>query len=219
MAPEGLNKDSRELEKTDLYSFAITTLFLLFPTEIAIKLLFLPISEGLEKFRSSLPKLPLLRVIFDTLVTDPHERPGFGKWRNTLQQIKKFDDNWLTGKITREVLENIGIDLHPMRLAEEREMGAIVEILQYFDFDVGSERVNANEVWPMSAAVSHSQKLTLQTLNNQRWPNRGNSHSHEFHSHSKNFWEYCKIPENIFGIFWEFGIPTKTHSHSQNSRE
>merc|ERR1711915_769258 len=63
--------------------------------------------------------------------------------------------------------------------------------------------------------------------NEQRWPNRGNSHSHEFHSHYQssqifgniakfpkkwefpfprisfplpkfpNFWEYCKIPKKI----------------------
>ena len=165
MAPEGLNKDSREIGKTDLYSFAVTSLFLLFPAEIVIKLLFLPISEEVEMFRRSLPKLPLLGVIFDTLATDSDERPGFEKWSKILEEIEDFDKTFLSGKITREDLENRGIDLHPMRLAEEREMGSIVAMLEYFGFDIRSRRVNENEAWPMSAAVSHFEKLTLETLN------------------------------------------------------
>ena len=75
----------------------------------------------------------------------------------------------MSGKITLEVLENIGIDLLPMGLAEEREMGLIMEILEYFEFDVESMRVNENEAWPMSAARSHNskyfEKLTLEALN------------------------------------------------------
>ena len=46
MAPEGLDKDSRVVGKTDLYSFAIMVLFLMFPAELAIKFLFLPIEEN-----------------------------------------------------------------------------------------------------------------------------------------------------------------------------
>ena len=165
MAPEGLDTDSRKLEKTDLYSFAITVLFLLFPTEVAIKLLFLPISEGIEKFRRSLEKLPLLGAIFETLATDPQRRLGFEEWRKTIGEIKDYEPKLFTGKITRSFLENLGIDLHPMELAEEREVGAIMEILGYFEFDIGSRRVNENEAWKMSTAMSHFEKLTLETLN------------------------------------------------------
>ena len=60
MAPEGLRNESRVVGKTDLYSFAITTLFLLFRTDLALTFLFLPISEGLDRFRDSLSKFPLL---------------------------------------------------------------------------------------------------------------------------------------------------------------
>ena len=169
MAPEGLEKDSRKLEKTDLYSFAVTTLFLLFPADLAIKLLFLPISEGVEKFRQSLSELPLLSFIFDTLATDPHRRPGFEKWRKNLEEIEEIDDKWWNGKITREVLENRGINLIPLESAEEREIGAKVEIAKCFSEeiieDIGSGRVNESEAWPMSAAVSLFEKLTLESLN------------------------------------------------------
>merc|ERR1712135_156298 len=53
IAPEGLDKDSRIIGKTDLYSFAVTVLFLMFPAELAIKLLFLPIEENLEQLTDS----------------------------------------------------------------------------------------------------------------------------------------------------------------------
>ena len=60
MAPEGLNTDSRIKVKTDLYSFAIMVLFLMFPAELAIKLLFLPIEENWEELNKSLSKFSLL---------------------------------------------------------------------------------------------------------------------------------------------------------------
>ena len=53
MAPEGLNKNSRVVWKTDLYSFAIMVLFLMFPAELAIKLLFFPVSGNVEIFIQS----------------------------------------------------------------------------------------------------------------------------------------------------------------------
>ena len=58
MAPEGLNKDSRIIGKTDLYSYAITILFLMFPAEFAIKLLFLPIANWEQS--ETLSRFPLL---------------------------------------------------------------------------------------------------------------------------------------------------------------
>ena len=58
MAPEGLDKDSRIIGKTDLYSYAITILFLMFPAELAIKLLFIPIAN-LDQSKT-LSRFPLL---------------------------------------------------------------------------------------------------------------------------------------------------------------
>ena len=51
MAPEGLNKDSRVVVKTDLYSFSMTVLFLLLPVDLALELLFIPIEENLDVFK------------------------------------------------------------------------------------------------------------------------------------------------------------------------
>ena len=58
MAPEGLDKDSRIIGKTDLYSYAVTVLFLMFPAELVIKLLFLPIENWEQS--ESLSRFPLL---------------------------------------------------------------------------------------------------------------------------------------------------------------
>ena len=79
MAPEGLNKDSRVVEKTDLYSFSVMVLFLMFPAELAIKLLFFPISGNLDiwEFRQSLSRFPLIDWIFKSLRSDPEKRVDF----------------------------------------------------------------------------------------------------------------------------------------------
>ena len=61
MAPEGLDKESRIVGKTDLYSFAITVLFLMFPAELVIKLLFLPIENW--ELSKSLSRCTLLLLI------------------------------------------------------------------------------------------------------------------------------------------------------------
>ena len=61
MAPEGLDKESRIVGKTDLYSYAVTVLFLMFPDELVIKLLFLPI-ENWEQSKS-LSRFTLLLLI------------------------------------------------------------------------------------------------------------------------------------------------------------
>ena len=45
-------------------------------------------------------------------------------------------------------------------------MSLILEILGYFNFEIESGRVNENEAWKMSAAVSHFENLTLEKLNN-----------------------------------------------------
>ena len=61
MAPEGLDQDSRIIRKTDSYSYAVTVLFLMFPAELVIKLLFLPI-ENWEQSKS-LSRFTLLLLI------------------------------------------------------------------------------------------------------------------------------------------------------------
>ena len=79
MAPEGLNKDFRIVAKTDLYSFAVMVLFLMFPAELAIKLLFFPIPGNLDiwEFRQSLSRFPLIHWIFNCLRSDPKRRADF----------------------------------------------------------------------------------------------------------------------------------------------
>ena len=160
MAPEGLEKDSRVVEKTDLYSFAITSLFLIFRTDLAIKLLFLPLSTNVGEFRKSLSNFPLLDLIFNTLKTDCEKRPGFEIWKKFLGETEICAE-----KISPKILEKLGVELGPLKSAEEREMGAIFEILHYFNFSVESRRVNENFAWPMSAALSHLQNLSMGTLN------------------------------------------------------
>ena len=161
MAPEGLENDSRVKGKTDLYSFAITTLFLTFRIDLAIKLLFLPVCHNVEIFRKSSKNCPLLEVIFETLKTDPDDRPDFERWTEVLDET-----NYVNNKLSSQNLQSLGVELGPLNSAEEKEMGTIMEILGYFDFEIGSRRVNENEAWRMTAAVSHFEKLTLQTLNN-----------------------------------------------------
>ena len=131
----------------------------MFKTDFAIKMLYLPIAEDVRALRQSLSKFPLLRIIFETLQTAPEKRPNFQKWAEVLEKtVFKAD------KIAPEMLQNIGIKLGPLEMAEENEMGTIMEILQYFDFDIGSTRVNENEALPMTTAVSHFENLTLNTL-------------------------------------------------------
>ena len=164
MAPEGLNKESRVREKTDLYSFAITALFLMFRIDLAIKMLFLPIANDVLIFRESLSEFPLLELIFNTLKSDYGNRPNFKKWSKVLGETKFFED-----KITFEDLENFGVDIGPLKKAEQSEMGATIEIMEYFGSDVRSRRVNENEAWVESAALSHFKNLSLasalETLN------------------------------------------------------
>ena len=65
MAPEGLDKNSRIIEKTDLYSYAVTVLFLMFPAELVIKLLFLPIENW--EMSESLSEFPMLLWIINSV--------------------------------------------------------------------------------------------------------------------------------------------------------
>ena len=65
MAPEGLDKESRIVGKTDLYSYAVTVLFLMLPAELVIKLLFLPLENW--KKSETLSRFPLLLWIINSV--------------------------------------------------------------------------------------------------------------------------------------------------------
>ena len=165
MAPEGLDKDSRKIGKTDLYSFVVTVLFLMFPTELAIKLLFFPIFGNLELFSQSLSRFPLLNWIVKTLKTDPDARPDFDSW--IVYEMKNFDEKWLIEKIGSEILEKNGVDLSLLDKAIENEGDLYFFILEYFGYDIGSSKVNENEAYEISKAVSRMENLSLLTSNAQ----------------------------------------------------
>lgn len=147
----------------------IHTLFLLFRTDLALKLLFLPILEDLDKFRDSLPEFPLLALILQTLNTDPEKRTYFDIWKSMLNLIGNFEESWLTEKISAEILENLGVDLEPINLAQKSEEGTIYYMLQAFKKntlqEIGSPQVNENKAWEMSQAGSHFGNISLEMLN------------------------------------------------------
>ena len=165
MAPEGLSKDSRIVGKTDLYSFGVMVLFLMFPAELAIKLLFFPICGNLELFSQSLSRFALLYWIFKTLKTDPDARPDFDSWK--IVGMKNFEKNWLIEKIGSEILEKHGVDLSLLEKALEKEGDLYFFILEYFGYDIGSSKVNKNEAYEISKAVSRMENLSLLPSNAQ----------------------------------------------------
>ena len=161
MAPEGLDKDSRVIEKTDLYSFAVMVLFLMFPAELAITLLFLPIDENWEELNQRLAGFSLILRIFKSLLTNPRERVDFDSWKVIIQEMKNFDKNWLISHINCEILEQNGLDLGHLNKALEKEGGLYFYILDYFEYDIRSSQVNENEAYKMSTANSQMQKLSM----------------------------------------------------------
>ena len=163
MAPEGLNKDSRIVGKTDLYSFAIMVLFLMFSAEFAIKLLFFPIAKQWEEL--NLSEYPLFVWIIKSLVHDPDDRADFESCRVTIQEIKTFDKDLLRNRINSEILEQNEVDLGPLNTALETEAGLFFYILDYFGSDIRSSQVNENEAYKMSTAISQMQKLSLRQSN------------------------------------------------------
>ena len=167
MAPEGLNKDSRIIGKTDLYSFAITVLFLMFPAELAINLLFLPIEENLICLRLSLSRFPLLRWIITSISIYPEKRINFDSWLVMIEEMKNFDKNWLKSRINSEILERNGVDFGHLNKALEKEGGLFFYILDYFGYDIRSSLVNENEAYKMSTAISQRQKLSLLESNSK----------------------------------------------------
>ena len=146
MAPEGLSKDSRIVGKTDLYSFAVTVLFLSFPAELAIKLLFFPISENLEIFIENLSCAPLLRWIFKSLQSDPEKRINFENWKSLFRLRMNYKTE---------------IDSSHLDRALEKEGGLHYYIRNYFGQDIRLSQVNENEAYNLSTAISQIQNLSL----------------------------------------------------------
>ena len=164
-APEGLNKASRMVRKTDLYSFAVMILFLTFPADLAIKLLFIPIEEKLKEFNESSTEFPLLHLIIKSLVPDPEDRADFEPWIFIIQEMKTFDKDRLRDKINAEILERTGVDVSPLNEALEKEAGLYYFILEHFGYDMRSGQLNENEAYQMSTAVSQMQKLSVSQSN------------------------------------------------------
>ena len=167
MAPEGLNKDSRIVEKTDLYSFGVMVLFLMFSAELAIKLLFFPIKDQWEDLNDSLSEFPLILWIINSLFHDPEDRADLESWKVIIQEMKNFDKNWLLEKIGPEILETNGIDLSLLDKAVEKEGDLYFFILEHFGYDIGSSKVNKNEAYEISIAVSRMENLSLLPSNAQ----------------------------------------------------
>ena len=149
MAPEGLDKNSRIIEKTDLYSFAVTVLCLMFPVDLALKFLFLPISVDLEIFLRSLFRFQLMDMIFKSLRSDPGKRVALRSWSSVLEKMKDFDENMLIEKISLKTLEGKKVVLDSLNKA----------LINEGEFVLDSSEVNT-KAWKMSTAVSHVQKLS-----------------------------------------------------------
>ena len=161
MAPEGLNKDSRIVGKTDLYSFAVSVLFLMFPVDLALKLLFFPISDDLEILLQSLYRFPLLELIFKSLTFSKSQEVFMLKsWSVVFEKMKTFDENMLLGKITQENLEKKGVLMSVLDRAVDKEGGFYLFILEFLGYEIDSSKVNKNEAWKMSTAISHMQNIS-----------------------------------------------------------
>ena len=141
MAPEGLDKDSRIIGKTDLYSFAITVLLLMLPLDLAIKLLFIPIVENLESLNETFSRFPLFRCIFKSLRSDPKKRIDFDSWKNVLQNLIR--------------------ELNPLNTAVEKEAGINFYIQNYFGLETSSGQLNETNAYKLSSAISQLQNLSL----------------------------------------------------------
>ena len=152
----GLGSQCRPL----LYSFAVTVLFLMFPVDLTVKLLFLPISEDLQLFRKNLDRFQLLEMIFKSLRSDPEKRVDLQNWSIVFENMKTFEKNMLISKISSENLESEGIILNPLNKALENEGGFYYFILDFFGFEMTLSEVNKNEAWKMTTARSHMQNLS-----------------------------------------------------------
>ena len=162
MAPEGLGKDSRIIGKTDLYSFAMTALFLIFPIDLCLKLLYVPISSKLKVFRDSLGQLPILYLIFQTLQSNPSIRPDYHEWKDGLTEFEKIEEKTIRNKTSTNILNQFGVDLEPLNEAEKDDI-TMIAIESFFNFD--SKLSSIQKLWQWTRAQSHMNSLSLNTMN------------------------------------------------------
>ena len=163
IAPEGLLQGLRVIEKTDVYSFAIMVLFLLFRTDLALKLILLPITSCLDDFRENLKNFALLEIIFRSLRKEPSARPDLQEWKDFLSNSQNC--GWLQDKITTEYLESFDINLECLKLAEKSESVFLYEITSYLnDYSQNLEN-EMNDAWKMSDAKSRFENISFTMLN------------------------------------------------------
>ena len=161
MAPEGLDRDSRIVEKTDLYSFAVTVLYTMFSGDLAIKLLFFPIADNLDLIIKSLSRFPLLKCILESLRSDAKKRIDFNSWSIAIDDMKNFDENLLQKEISSEPLFEKGVDLKILNQNVEKEGGLNFYIHDHFGSDISSSKVTKNEAYKMSKALSNEENDSL----------------------------------------------------------
>ena len=118
-------------------------------------------SDDLEIFLQSLYQFPLLELIFKSLTFSKSQEIFMLKsWSIILEKIKSFDENMLIGKITQENLENKGVILDVLDKAVEKEGVLYFYVLVFFGYEINSSKVNKNEAWKMSTAISHMQNIS-----------------------------------------------------------
>ena len=81
-------------------------------------------------------------------------------WSTVLVTMKTFNENMLLEKITQENLEKRGVLLSVLDRAVEKEGGFYFYILEFFGYEMDSSKVNKNEAWKMSTAISHMQNIS-----------------------------------------------------------
>ena len=81
-------------------------------------------------------------------------------WSIILEKMKTFDENMLLGKITQENLKNRGVILDVLDKAVEKEGGFYFYILDFFGYSMDSSKVNKNEAWKLTTAISHMQNIS-----------------------------------------------------------
>ena len=163
MSPEGLNENNRIIEKTDIYSFAVTVLFLVCTVDVALKMLFIPISRNLQGFHESLSSCSLLQQISKSLLNDPERRINLDSWIHFLRTIKNSDKDFIE-KIDSENLEDSGLDLSFLNKAIEKEGHLYFFILDFFGYDVRSSFINKNSACNMSEGEIANLSLSSTTI-------------------------------------------------------
>ena len=104
--------------------------------------------------------------ILESLFPKASERADFVDWEILIKEMRSFDESWLTNQVTTEILQKIGVDLGSLNDSLEKEGGLYFFILEKFGSEITTSRVNKNEAYKMSTAISHMQKLP--TLKSKR---------------------------------------------------